>query len=512
MRSMKSMLMGGAILLGLAMCLTSCEGTLDDIFGEWSRPTGNNNNPPTTVAVTSVALDQTTLTKAVGDDAVTLTATVDPSDASDKTVTWKSSDASIAAVDANGKVTFEAAGTATITATATNGTDDTADDKTATCEVTVTTAAKVTTAPTATTGYIFSSDTTPLITEGVADGGTMMYKVTTTNTKPTATDGFSATVPTAAALAAATYYVWYYVKADATHTDSEISASAVEVTVTDKALGTPLTIEAITGGTIVVSKPRTGMQYSLNGGTKTTLTADPTNITVAAGDKVQFYGDGTTITTYYSSGSDYTNIKGSDDSFTCKVYGNIMSLLDEENFVTTTKLTASNTFNSLFKDNTNLTDASNLQLPATTLAEYCYREMFKGCKKLASAPVLPATDLEKSCYYAMFYNTALTTTPVLLATTLKDYCYMYMFSHCASLTETPHLAATSLAKNCYYAMFEQCTGLKKAYVKAACSLTYTNFMFVGCTDSSTSTFYSDDVASYKTIFTCLASWQTAAYE
>ena len=137
MKSIKSMMMGGAILLGLAMCLTSCEGTLDDIFGEWSRPTGNNGNTKTTVAVKSVTLDQTTLTKAVGDDAVTLTATVDPTDASDKTVTWKSSDASIAAVDANGKVTFEAAGTATITATATNGTEDTADDKTATCEVTI---------------------------------------------------------------------------------------------------------------------------------------------------------------------------------------------------------------------------------------------------------------------------------------------------------------------------------------------------------------------------------------
>ena len=141
MKSMKSMMMGGAILLGLAMCLTSCEGTLDDIFGEWSRPTGNNGNTKTTVAVKSVTLDQTTLTKAVGDDAVTLTATVDPSDASDKTVTWKSSDASIAAVDANGKVTFVAAGTATITATATNGTDDTADDKTAECAVTVNAAA-----------------------------------------------------------------------------------------------------------------------------------------------------------------------------------------------------------------------------------------------------------------------------------------------------------------------------------------------------------------------------------
>ena len=238
MKSMKSMLMGGAILLGLTMCLTSCEGTLDDIFGEWSRPTGNNGNTKTTVAVKSVTLDQTTLTKAVGDDAVTLTATVDPTDASDKTVTWKSSDASIAAVDANGKVTFVDAGTATITATATNGTEDAADDKTAKCAVTVNAAAaKVTTAPTATTGTIVAGSTTALVTADVADGGTMMYNVTTTNSKPSTTDGFSATVPTAEGRAAGTYYVWYYAKADDTHTDSEIEGP-VTVTISSKSTTT----------------------------------------------------------------------------------------------------------------------------------------------------------------------------------------------------------------------------------------------------------------------------------
>ena len=36
---LRSTLMGGAIFLGLAMCFTSCEGTLDDIFGEWDKPT-----------------------------------------------------------------------------------------------------------------------------------------------------------------------------------------------------------------------------------------------------------------------------------------------------------------------------------------------------------------------------------------------------------------------------------------------------------------------------------------
>lgn len=95
-------------------------------------------------------------------------------------------------------------------------------------------AATVTTAPTATTGAIFTSSTTALVTAGVADGGTMMYKVTTTNTQPTSTDGFSETVPTAETLTdAGTYYVWYYAKAsDASHTDSEISATPITVTVT----------------------------------------------------------------------------------------------------------------------------------------------------------------------------------------------------------------------------------------------------------------------------------------
>jgi len=57
----------------------------------------------------------------------------------------------------------------------------------------------------------------------------MMYIVNAT--QPASTDGFSATVPTAEGLTAGTYYVWYYVKADDSHTDSEISATGIEVTI-----------------------------------------------------------------------------------------------------------------------------------------------------------------------------------------------------------------------------------------------------------------------------------------
>ena len=71
------------------------------------------------IAVTGVTLDQTSGSLTAG-DSVTLTATVLPSDASNKTVTWTSSDTSVATV-ANGVVTALKAGSATITVKTVDG-------------------------------------------------------------------------------------------------------------------------------------------------------------------------------------------------------------------------------------------------------------------------------------------------------------------------------------------------------------------------------------------------------
>lgn len=94
-------------------------------------------------------------------------------------------------------------------------------------------AATVTTAPTG-AAIVGVGKSTALVSGGVADGGTLMYAVTTTNTKPTSTDGFSATVPTAQTIkASGKVYVWYYVKADDSHSDSEI-AGPVSVTLVEE--------------------------------------------------------------------------------------------------------------------------------------------------------------------------------------------------------------------------------------------------------------------------------------
>jgi len=84
------------------------------------------------VAVTGVTLDKTTSAMLVGGDDLQLTATVAPDDATNKNVTWTSSNDKIATVDQTGKVTAVAAGTATITVTTEDG------GKTATCVVTTT--------------------------------------------------------------------------------------------------------------------------------------------------------------------------------------------------------------------------------------------------------------------------------------------------------------------------------------------------------------------------------------
>ena len=164
---------------------------------------------------------------------------------------------------------------------------------------------------------------------------------------------------------------------------------------------TPFTIEAKTGGTIKISNPKSGMKYTKNGSDKTAVTSDA--ISVAAGDILQFYGNGITGYGGTTDGAS-TKIEGTADFY---AYGSIMSLLDETGFATNTNFTASTdtyTFAFFFYGNAHLYShpAKTLELPATTLKKGCYYYMFYGCTNLTKAPALPAATLVGECYKNMF--------------------------------------------------------------------------------------------------------------
>ena len=109
------------------LILASAVLALTFACGKTPEPEPKPDPKPSTVPVTSVSLNKSELTLEPG-VSETLTATVAPSNATDKTVTWSTSNSGVATVE-NGKVTAVKEGDATIKATA--------GGKEATCKVTV---------------------------------------------------------------------------------------------------------------------------------------------------------------------------------------------------------------------------------------------------------------------------------------------------------------------------------------------------------------------------------------
>lgn len=147
--------------------------------------------------------------------------------------------------------------------------------------------------------------------------------------------------------------------------------------------------------------------------------------------------------------------------------GNVMSLYFQNDFYFRTTLPSNGyTFYKLFYNCTCLYcyvdkyENYLLELPATTLADYCYAYMFDGCTSLYTAPKLPATTLGWYCYNYMFSGcTDLMECPELPATTLANSCYHSMFRGCTNLTRPIELPATTLPSRCYYRMFYNCTNI-----------------------------------------------------
>ena len=200
MKKIISKLLGGVLLFSLSMSLTSCEGALDDILGEWSKPVANSNKTPSDPSsdktVTKITVDLSgidakykndagdQLKLALGDQ-VTLSFEILPAEAAGTEVTLTSGDPNIVSIEGL-KVTAAGLGTTTVTAKA--------GDQTATLTVAIVAINLAAITPNVgTTEYNVSSDAilTGTLAENykisIADGVSVTLKDVTIN----GTDNFS---------------------------------------------------------------------------------------------------------------------------------------------------------------------------------------------------------------------------------------------------------------------------------------------------------------------------------
>ena len=249
------------------------------------------------------------------------------------------------------------------------------------------------------------------------------------------------------------------------------------------------TVEALATGTVLyLQQSASPLQYSLNGGAWTTYNG---SISVVNGDNVRFKGTNNTVKG--STGSSAFRFSNN-----VNVSGDIMSLLYEDNYIGQTTLSTPSTFSSLFVQESKLISAANLILPATTLSQGCYSQMFTNCTSLTSVPKLPATTLANYCYSNMFNNcSSLIVAPELPAKILMENCYDSMFSKCSSLIESPELPALILVSNCYKRLFQNCSSLSRitaAFITAPGS-SYTSEWVYGV--ASTGTFVKSSAATWN---------------
>ena len=98
------------------------------------------------------------------------------------------------------------------------------------------------------------------------------------------------------------------------------------------------------------------------------------------------------------------------------MFHNCTSLTTAPTF--TVEETAEKCCYNMFRKCSKLSLVGSIELPAMTLTQDCYRELFRECTNLTSAPVLPAPTLAQECYRQMFSKSGIKTI-ICLATNIS---------------------------------------------------------------------------------------------
>lgn len=412
------------------------------------------------VPVASVSLDRESLALNKGESA-TLKATVLPEDATNPSVNWSSSDADIAEVDQTGTVTAKNGGMATIVAKA--------GSQSAECLVTVSVPVE-------------SLKLDPVSIE------LKMGQTATVSAQVFPEDATEKTVRWTSS-DESVVMVSEGVLSAVSPGEATITAQCGEVyatcSVTVLVAFSGLCLEAIQAGTITIDSSPMNMtiEFSKDGLNWKSETGEYIYINLKEGECVYLRGNNKSYSKTIEGTSYATCIQGTAPFY---AYGDVMSLVDAENYESGISLTEKGALSSLFSDCTNLYShpEKDLVLSARVLSEKCYYAMFYGCTNLTRAPALPATSLAEDCYGIMFSGcTALKTAPELPSEELCYTCYAGMFWGCSSLVSAPVLPAKRVAESAYASMFRDCTSLTSPPALPATELSdkcYIN-MFYGCT-------------------------------
>lgn len=185
----------------------------------------------------------------------------------------------------------------------------------------------------------------------------------------------------------------------------------------------PFTLDVISGGTLnielkgsttpslFINKNNTGWQEVI------TTTNKFYALTAATGDIIQLKGNNDRFVGDYTNNPAFKKPRNS--TIQTKIYGNIMSLLEGDNYTTATTLTTNKSFYMLLSDSFAV-DVKKLILPATTLSDSCYHSMFAYNTQITESPIITGGEtLGFECTNLMFfgctnlnYVKCLTTNPI----------------------------------------------------------------------------------------------------
>ena len=229
-----------------------------------------------------------------------------------------------------------------------------------------------------------------------------------------------------------------------------------------------LTFTALEAGTFTLTVTAdtnnlTYLEYSLDNGASWTRTTNDgstitiTTPTVQAGEKVVWRGSGSRLCDNNS-----TNYPSFSSTGRFNASGSIMSLLYVDDVENPTA--QANSFRELFRNCTTIVTAP--ELPALYIGQNAYSGLFKDCTALTTSPELPFTTVDYAGCYHMFYGctSLIKATSELKPTAPGGQAYYGMFQNCTSLTTAPKIMATSFStkQNCYY-MFKGCSALTAVY-------------------------------------------------